>query len=73
MPQVEFAYNTVHGSKDVHEEVQLKIAKTNKKYKASAHMKRREKLFKKEDMMMVYLKRERIPTERVPIEQLNPD
>jgi len=73
LPQVEFAYNTVHGSKNVQEEVQLKIEKTNKKYKATTDKKRREKLFKKEDMMMVYLKRERIPTERVPIEQLNPD
>ena len=54
-------------------EVQLKIEKTNKKYKAAADKKRQEKLFEEEDMMMVYLRRKRIPTERVPTKQRNPD
>ena len=73
MPQAEFAYNTVRNSKDVQEEVQLKIEKTNKKYKATADKKRREKLFEKEDIMIMYLRRERISTKRIPTEQLNPD
>ena len=54
--------NTVRCSKDVEEEVQLKIEKTNKKYKAATDKKRREKLFEEEDMMTVYLRRDRIPT-----------
>ena len=62
LPQAQFAHNnTVHDSKDVHEEVQLKIEKTNKKYKVTAEKKRREKLFEEEDMM-IYFKKERIPT-----------
>ena len=40
LPQAEFVYNTVRGSKDVQEEVQLKIKKTNKKNKATADKKR---------------------------------
>ena len=74
LPQVEFVYNnTVRDSKDVQEEVQLKIEKTNKKYKTMADKKRQEKLFKEEDIMMAYLREKRIPIERVPIEKLNPD
>ena len=74
LPQEEFVYNnTVRGSKDIQEEVQLKIEKTNKMYKTTAEKKRREKFFEEEDMMMVYLRRERIPTKSVPTEQLNPD
>jgi len=34
--------------------------KVNDKYEATADKKRREKLFEKENMMMVYLRRERI-------------
>ena len=64
---------TIHGSKNVQEEVQLKIEKTNKKYKASTNKKRRQKLFEEEDMMMVYLGGERILAKRVPTEQLNPN
>jgi len=46
LPQAEFAYNnTIRGSKDVQEEIQLKIEKTNKKYKVTSDKKRREKLF----------------------------
>ena len=51
----------------------LKIEKSNKKYKITADKKRREKLFEEEDMMMVYLSREIIPSERVPTEQLYQD
>ena len=52
MPQAEFAYNnTICRSKDVQEEVRLKIEKTNKKYKAVVDKKGREKRFEKEDMM----------------------
>jgi len=51
----------------------LKIEKTNKKYKSTTEKKRREKLFKEEDMMMVYLRKERIPTKRVTTKQLYHD
>ena len=74
LPQIEFAYNSmVRGSTDVQEEVQLNIEKSNNKYVATADKKRREKLFEEEDIMIVYLRRERILTERVPTEQLYPD
>ena len=36
--------------------------KSNKKYKAIADKKRREKLFEEKDMIMIYLRKERIPT-----------
>ena len=49
------------------------MEKSNKKYKAAADKKRGEKLFKEEDMMMVYLRREKILVERVPTEQPYPD
>jgi len=61
------------GSKDVQENVQLKIEKTYKKYKTTTDKKRREKLFEKEDMMTIYLSREIIPAIRVPAKQLHPD
>ena len=38
----------------------MKIEKSNKKYKIAAEIKRRKQLFEEEDMMMVYLRRERI-------------
>ena len=41
---------------------QAEFDKFNKKYKATADMKRREKLFEEKDMIMVYLSRGRIPT-----------
>jgi len=70
LPQAEFVYNnTARGSKNVQKELQLKIEKTNKKYKTTTDKKRRKKLFKEEDMM-VYLRRERISNERVPTKQL---
>ena len=53
---------TVRDSNDIQEEFKWKIEKTNKKYKATAEKKRREKLFEKEDTVMVYLRRERTPT-----------
>ena len=65
-PQAEFAYNMVRNSKDVQEEVQLKIKKINKKCKATAIKNRREEHFEKEEMMMVLLRRKKISTERVP-------
>jgi len=62
LPQEEFVYNnTVRDSTDVQEEVRLKTKKFNK-YKTTTDKKRREKLFKEEYMMMVYLRRERITT-----------
>jgi len=71
--QAEFEYNMIWGSTDVQEEIRLKIEKFNKKYKTAADKKRREKLFEKEDMMIVYLRREKISTKRVPTKQLNPE
>ena len=38
----------------------MKLEKTNTKYKAAADKKRREKLFEERDMVIVYLRRERI-------------
>ena len=49
------------------------VKKSNKKYKKIADKKKREKLFEKEDMMMVYLSGKIIPTERVPTKQLYPN
>jgi len=47
---------------EVQEEVQLKLKKSNAKYKEAADKKRREKIFCEGDMMMVYLrKREFLP------------
>jgi len=40
----------------------LKLDKSNAKYKKTTDKKRREKLFEEEDIVMVYLRRERIPT-----------
>jgi len=60
LSQAEFVYNnTVRGSKDIQEEVRLKIEKFNKKYRAIADKKRQEKLFEEEDMMMVYLRKKK--------------
>ena len=73
LPQAEFVYNsTIHSSKDTQEEVQWKIEKINMKYKTTADKKRQEKFFNKEVMTMMNLRRDRIPTKRVPTEQLNP-
>ena len=41
---------------------QAEFDKANKKYKVTADKKRREKLFEEKDMVMVYLRKERIPT-----------
>jgi len=44
------------------EKVQLKLEKTNAKNKVVADKKKREKLYEEGDTVMVYLRRERIPT-----------
>ena len=49
------------------------VEKFKKKYKTAVDKKRREKLFEEEDMMKVYLMRERILAERVSTEQLYPN
>jgi hypothetical protein len=46
---------------DVQEEVQTRLENSNARYKAIADRKRREKIFEEGDMVMVYLRRERIP------------
>ena len=45
---------------DVQEDVRLKLEKSNAKYKKTTDKKRREKIFCKRDMVMVYLQKERI-------------
>ena len=47
-------------SKVLKKNVRLKLEKTNAKYKATVYKKRREKLFEEGDIVMVYLRRERI-------------
>ena len=47
---------------DVQEEVRLKFEKFNAKYKAATDKKSHDKIFCEGDMVMVYLRRERIPT-----------
>jgi len=44
------------------------VEKFKKKYKTAVDKKRREKLFEEEDMMKMYLRREKISVERVPTE-----
>jgi len=46
---------------DVQEEVRLKLKKFNARYKVAADKKRREKVLEEGDMVMIYLKKERIP------------
>jgi len=48
------------------------MEKHNKKYKIAVDKKRQEKLFEEENMMMMYLRIEGIPAERVITEQLYP-
>ena len=45
---------------DVQKMVQARLKKSNARYKAAAD-KRREKVFEEGDMVMVYLRNERIP------------
>ena len=45
---------------DVQKEVRVRFEKSNTKYKAAADKRRREKVFKEEGMVMVYLRKERI-------------
>ena len=47
---------------DVQKEIQMRLEKSNARYKAAADKKRREKVFEEGDMVMVYLRKERIPT-----------
>ena len=46
---------------DVQKSIQLKLEESNARYKVATDKKRREKIFKEGDMMMVYLRRERSP------------
>ena len=46
---------------DVQESVRLKLEKSNIKYKTTTDKKRREKVFEEGDIVMMYLRRERIP------------
>ena len=46
---------------DVQKEVRTRLEKSNVKYKATADKKRREKIFEERDMVMVYLRKQRIP------------
>jgi len=46
---------------DVRKEVRTRLEKSNVRYKAATDKKRREKVYEKGDMVMVYLKKERIP------------
>jgi len=45
---------------DVQEDVRLKLEKSNAKYKKTTDKKRREKIFCKGDMVIVYLRKKRI-------------
>lgn len=45
----------------LHEDIGLKIAQSNPKYKQHADLKRRAKIFKEGDMVMVFLGKERFP------------
>jgi len=46
---------------DVQKEVRTRLEKSNVKYKATADKRRREKVFEEGDMVMVYLRKEKIP------------
>jgi len=46
---------------DVQEEIRLKLEKFNAKYKAVADKTMREKFFEEGDIVMIYLRKERIP------------
>jgi len=46
---------------DVHKEDRTRMEKSNVKYKATADKRRREKVFEEGDMVMVYLRKEKIP------------
>ena len=45
---------------DVQTEVQMRLEKSNARYKAAVDKRRREKVFKEGDMVMIYLRKERI-------------
>ena len=47
--------------KAIQEEVRKKLEESNEKYKAAANRKRRLKLFKEGDLVMVYLRKGRLP------------
>ena len=63
--QAEFVYNSMdHGSTGFPRKLKRIdfVENSNKKYKTAADKKRQEKLFEEEDVMMIYLRKERIPT-----------
>ena len=45
---------------DVQKEVRIRLEKSNARYIAAANKRRREKIFEEGDMMMIYLRKERI-------------
>ena len=45
----------------MHKEVRQKLEESNASYKAAADIKRRKKIFKEGDLVMVYLRKERYP------------
>ncbi|MGV8048468.1 hypothetical protein PJP07_30160, partial [Mycobacterium kansasii] len=47
----------------IHAEVQTKLYTSNEKYKEQADKHRRQKVFEVGDRVMVYLRKERFPTE----------
>jgi len=71
LSQAKFAYNSMtHGSTGFSHTLKGIdfMEKSNKKHKVITDKKRRVKFFEEEDMKIVYLRRERIPTKRVPTE-----
>ncbi|XP_059069221.1 uncharacterized protein LOC131859466 [Cryptomeria japonica] len=50
--------------KDVHDQVKNRLHHTTKKYKAAADKKRRDLKFKVGDLVMLHLKKERLPKEK---------
>jgi len=46
---------------DIQKKVRIRLEKSNARYKGTTDKKRREKMFKEGDMVMVYLRKGRIP------------
>ena len=47
---------------DLQKEVRTRLEKSNARYKVTADKRRRENVFEEGDMVMIYLRKERIPT-----------